>query len=181
MTGNRGSGANTSSQHGSHYEKVTDDEASSDEDRFAEIPALRGFLKGARVTVSNPRNSKQPSEQTSQLWKHARSFGPTGGWKSVKVNRVTSTYTSLETATAFAAQSRHPAFPLDDKPVVEVLRARGVRTVFSLDDILTLANSQALAREKALETVTFLGSLGFSLNWVKSDLSPSQRFTYLGM
>ena len=67
------------------------------------------------------------------------------------------------------------------KPVVHRLRSQGVRVVFYLDDILILASNRSLARAHRQRTVNLLHSLRFSLNLEKSDLIPSQRFTYLGL
>lgn len=67
------------------------------------------------------------------------------------------------------------------KPVVHRLRSQGVRVVFYLDDILILASTRSLARAHRQRTVNLLHNLRFSLNLEKSDLIPSQRFTYLGL
>ena len=62
-----------------------------------------------------------------------------------------------------------------------VLRGRGIRIRMYLDDWLVLAQSRAFCLEHTHAVRQAAESLGFSLNWEKSELTPSQTFTYLGM
>ena len=62
-----------------------------------------------------------------------------------------------------------------------VLRSRGVRIHAFLDDWLILASSQALCHSHVTQAMDLALDLGFRPNLSKSELTPSQRFTYLGM
>ena len=67
------------------------------------------------------------------------------------------------------------------KPVVASLRSQGVRLIIYLDDILIIASSiETLNRHKTL-AVSLLESLGFLINYEKSNLTPSQQIVFLGM
>lgn len=62
-----------------------------------------------------------------------------------------------------------------------VLRSQGIRIRAFLDDWIVLAPSQALCRTHIAQTMDLTLSLGFRPNEKKSELEPSQRFTFLGM
>ena len=67
------------------------------------------------------------------------------------------------------------------KPVVASLRSQGVRLIIYLDDILIIASSiETLNRHKTL-AISLLESLGFLINYEKSNLTPSQQIVFLGM
>jgi hypothetical protein len=66
------------------------------------------------------------------------------------------------------------------KPVVAALRQRGIRLVIYLDDILIMAESQALALHHAASTLNLLEGLGFIVNYKKSQLVPCQKIDFLG-
>lgn len=66
------------------------------------------------------------------------------------------------------------------KPVIEKLRKLGILTVIYLDDILILARSQEECRKNIQITRSLLESLGFLVSESKSQLTPSQRCTFLG-
>ena len=67
------------------------------------------------------------------------------------------------------------------KPVVASLRSQGVRLIIYLDDILIIASSiETLNRHKTL-ALSLLESLGFLINYEKSNLTPSQQIVFLGM
>ena len=63
------------------------------------------------------------------------------------------------------------------KPVVALLRRRGIRCILFLDDMLLRDQSR-----RGIESyiVSFLQLLGFQINWTKSVLVPSQIIQYLG-
>ena len=61
------------------------------------------------------------------------------------------------------------------------LRSRGTRLRTYVNDWLILANSSFLCRFHLHEILSLSSSLGFLPNWKNSDLSPSQRFHFLGM
>jgi hypothetical protein len=60
------------------------------------------------------------------------------------------------------------------------LRARGIRLVVYLDDILLLATSKELAAKQGQVLVTHLHRLGFELKEEKCVLTPTQRVEFLG-
>ena len=62
-----------------------------------------------------------------------------------------------------------------------VVRGRGIRLRVYLDDWLLLAASAEQCSHQCRQVLDLCSSLGFVVNWDKSDLVPSQRFTYLGM
>ena len=64
---------------------------------------------------------------------------------------------------------------------INQLRLRGISVVAYLDDLLIWAPSPGQLRSDLMESVTFLSSLGWSINRKKSNLSPSQEFRYLGI
>ena len=67
------------------------------------------------------------------------------------------------------------------KPVVASLRSQWVRLIIYLDDILIIASSiETLNRHKTL-AISLLESLGFLINYEKSNLTPSQQIVFLGM
>ena len=61
------------------------------------------------------------------------------------------------------------------------LRREGIRLRVYLDDWLTLAESCSLCQFHTLRVLQCCTQLGFCVNHEKSNLSPSQRFLYLGM
>jgi hypothetical protein len=67
------------------------------------------------------------------------------------------------------------------KAFIRRLRAEGIRLVAYLDDILLLAATAALALQHARRTVELLTSLGWVINWDKSELVPAQQRTFLGV
>ena len=66
------------------------------------------------------------------------------------------------------------------KPIAIFLRARGVRMIVYVDDILLMADTAAQAKSH-LETLTFLlTGLGFVINAQKSITTPTQQIEFLG-
>ena len=64
---------------------------------------------------------------------------------------------------------------------VASLRSQGVRLIIYIDDILIIASSiETLNRHKTL-AISLLESLGFLINYEKSNLTPSQQIVFLGM
>ena len=66
------------------------------------------------------------------------------------------------------------------KPVLSVLRQRGIRLIAYLDDFLIMAESKQLALQHAATTLNILEGLGFVTNYQKSLLIPSQQIEFLG-
>ena len=66
------------------------------------------------------------------------------------------------------------------KPVVAMLRQRGVRLIIYLDDMLIMAESTSLALHHAASALNLLESLGFVVNYHKSQLIRSQQIEFLG-
>ena len=67
------------------------------------------------------------------------------------------------------------------KPIVAYLRSRGIRVIFYLDDILVIGASEAECKKDLAFVLNLLQSLGFLINWKKSNLIPSQFFRFLGL
>ena len=85
------------------------------------------------------------------------------------------------TAMLFALNLAPRLFTKIMKPVVASLRSQGVRLIIYLDDILIIASSiETLNHHKTL-AIDLLESLGFLINYKKSNLTPSQQIVFLGM
>ncbi len=67
------------------------------------------------------------------------------------------------------------------KPVLARLRSEGIRLVIYLDDILVMAHSEELCRKHTHRVVEVLAEFGWIINWKKSETSPAQQRTYLGV
>ena len=59
------------------------------------------------------------------------------------------------------------------KPVVALLRQRGIRLIVYLDDILIMAESQNMVLHQAASTLNLLESLGFIVNYKNYQLAPT--------
>ncbi|KAM4723097.1 uncharacterized protein WCC33_009317 [Rhinophrynus dorsalis] len=66
------------------------------------------------------------------------------------------------------------------KPVIAYLRSRGIRLIIYLDDILIMSQDRHLLTTQIKCTIQLLTSLGFLINWKKSQLIPSQSIEFLG-
>ena len=67
------------------------------------------------------------------------------------------------------------------RELCRAVRGKGLRLRVYLDDWLLLAPSQDQCASQCRQVLELCSSLGFVLNREKSDLTPSQRFVYLGM
>ena len=67
------------------------------------------------------------------------------------------------------------------KPIIAFLRARGIRVIFYLDDILVIGATKEECETNLAFVLQLLQSLGFLINWKKSNLIPSQLFRFLGL
>ena len=66
------------------------------------------------------------------------------------------------------------------KPVMNYLRHSGMRITSYLDDILIFSDSYESCLEKLNRALSLLISLGFYINYNKSNLIPSQKILHLG-
>jgi hypothetical protein len=66
------------------------------------------------------------------------------------------------------------------RPVISCLRSKGFVTVIYLDDILLIGYTLTECLRNIQETVRLLESLGLTINYKKSELSPTTRIKYLG-
>jgi hypothetical protein len=60
------------------------------------------------------------------------------------------------------------------------LGAKGIRTIFYLDDILVIGLSFTICMEHTQETLQLLVKAGFLIHERKSSLTPSTSFSFLG-
>jgi len=67
------------------------------------------------------------------------------------------------------------------KPIAAYLQKRGIRIIVYLDDFLILGSSIAESTANTRQTLTLLQRLGFTINWEKSILEPTQSLTFLGL
>ena len=65
------------------------------------------------------------------------------------------------------------------RPVISYLRSIGIRTVVYVDDFIVLAPLH-LIRDHRSKVINILEQLGFTINYEKSSLNPSQTKVYLG-
>ncbi|KAK7105419.1 hypothetical protein V1264_016802 [Littorina saxatilis] len=72
-------------------------------------------------------------------------------------------------------------FTMVVRQVCALVRSQGIRLRAYLDDWLIMNQSQSGCSQDTLTVLRESNSLGFSINRVKSELTPSQTFTYLGM
>ena len=66
------------------------------------------------------------------------------------------------------------------KPVLSILRQREIRLIVDLDNILLMAPSVEQVLQHAATTLNLLEGLGFTVNYLKSVLVPSQQMEFLG-
>ena len=66
------------------------------------------------------------------------------------------------------------------RPVMAVLRHRGVRCMIFIDDMLLLHSSASCLTDVVTEVATMLLHLGLRMNWEKSSPVPSHRKEFLG-
>ena len=67
------------------------------------------------------------------------------------------------------------------KPVVAALRQRGIRLIIYLDDILIMAESQALALHHAASTLNLLEGLGFYSQLQQVPVNPLPEYRVFGL
>ena len=67
------------------------------------------------------------------------------------------------------------------KPVVALLRERGIRLIIYLDDILVLCNSRETLLSQLSLTKDLFQCLGLTINLKKSQLEPTQEIVFLGL
>jgi len=67
------------------------------------------------------------------------------------------------------------------KPVIVILRQKGIRCIVFLDDLLTMARSQEELERQQQEILLLLQPLGFRIMWDKLKLSRTQQIEYLSL
>ena len=67
------------------------------------------------------------------------------------------------------------------KPVMTLLRSWGVRIIVYIDDMLVLGESQDQASQHLETLLWVLQALGFTINWEKSVVTPTQQIEFLGL
>ena len=67
------------------------------------------------------------------------------------------------------------------KPIAAYLRKRGIQIIVCLDDFLILGSSIEESKANTQLTLDLLQWLGFTINWEKSVLVPTQSLTFLGL
>ena len=84
------------------------------------------------------------------------------------------------TCLPFGLSSAPRTFTKVMKPVIAYLRSLGIRMVVYLDDMLILAQTkEELLRWRSI-VLDLLENLGFLINYVKSELEPTQSLVFLG-
>lgn len=84
-------------------------------------------------------------------------------------------------ALPFGVTSAPRVFTKVMRPVIGLLRSRGIRCMIYLDDLLIMANTRDLCIQHLHDALTLLIKLGFKINWRKSMLIPSQVVQFLGL
>ena len=64
--------------------------------------------------------------------------------------------------------------------MINILRSRGFRSIIYLDDICLFGESKSICLENTNETIELLTSLGFIINFDKSNIVPSKICQFLG-
>lgn len=66
------------------------------------------------------------------------------------------------------------------RPVISFLREEGFESIVYLDDFLLLGPSKTICRANVQAHINLLSSLGFTINFKKSELEPAKERKYLG-
>ena len=66
------------------------------------------------------------------------------------------------------------------KPIMRYIRLRNFSSVIYLDDILCIGSSFEKCKENVDQTISILQSLGFLVNFRKSNINPSKKCKFLG-
>ena len=85
------------------------------------------------------------------------------------------------TCLPFGVTSAPRVFTKVTRPLMAHLRGLGIRTVIYIDDLLILAKSKEEAEQHRDIVLSLLQHLGWTINWEKSNLQPSQTCEYLGL
>lgn len=84
-------------------------------------------------------------------------------------------------ALPFGVTSAPRIFTKTMRPVIGILRSRGVRCIIYLDDLLIMATTKEKCLQHLRQTLEILSRLGFRINWKKSSLIPTQVEQFLGL
>ena len=88
----------------------------------------------------------------------------------------------LTSLLAFLLDSpQHQLFTKVLRTVVGCLRLKGVCCVIYLDDLLIMADTREKASERCIVTFCLLESLGFLVNYERSQVQPVQVLAFLGL
>jgi hypothetical protein len=71
-------------------------------------------------------------------------------------------------------------FTSNTRVIKAILGAKGIRTIFYLDDILVIRSSFTICMEHTQKTLQLLVRAGFLIHKRKSSLTPSMSFLFLG-
>ena len=82
---------------------------------------------------------------------------------------------------AFGLSTAPFVFTKVTKPIAAYLRAKGIRLIFYLDDILVIGATAEECHRNVQIVLDVLRLAGFLINEKKSSLTPSQLFLYLGL
>ena len=66
------------------------------------------------------------------------------------------------------------------KPLQAFVHARGIRSIFYLNDVLIIGSSRQECLAHLMMALHLLSRVGFVVNHKKSSLVPAQRFWFLG-
>ena len=80
----------------------------------------------------------------------------------------------------FGLSSAPWVFTKITRPIVTILRTMGLRMIIYIDDVLIMAESEAMAREHTAALIFLLENLGFTINYPKCLLEPTQVIEFLG-
>lgn len=102
-----------------------------------------------------------------------------GSWKYLRFSMEDTTYAFV--ALPFGIASAPQVFTRVFGAIGAFLHRLGIQIVMYIDDWLIFHRDPAWLLQTMAELLPFLSSLGVKLNLEKSDLTPRQRFTYIGV
>ena len=158
----------------------------SGEDRpVIDLSHLNTYLDVPRFRMETPqavRNAIRPGEwvtsvDISDAYLHVPMAPSAQRFLRFKIGKEVFQFQALPFGLATAPRE----FTLIMRPIVQILRAHGVRIHAYLDDWLIRADSPDQARLHTNLVVNLLQYFGWKVNFKKSHLEPTQDFVFLGM